>query len=68
MEPHASLYRTVIHLAAPEGLVDHVPYVTHVELMVRFRLRVICVYAYISYIKLWVSSLVHFGLLDLQKY
>jgi hypothetical protein len=67
MEPHESLYRTVINSAAPEGLVDHVPHVIYVELMVSFRLRVICVYAYISYIQLWLSSLVHFGLLVLQK-
>ena len=59
MAPHESLYRTVINLAAPEGFVDHVPHVTHVELMVRFRLRVIGVYAYINYIKLWLSCLDH---------
>ena len=54
-------------LSAPEGLVDHVPHVIYVELMIRFRLRVIGVYAYINYIKLQLSCLDHLVYLILKS-
>lgn len=49
----------VIHSAGPEGLVDPVPHVTHVEMMIRVRLRATGVCTYTSYIKLWLLCLNH---------